>query len=117
VIEKDPDPRIQTSPDKWIRIQDPLTDPQHCLVEDRHVDGVLGVEDGKQEDVVGPLVGVAARQFLLHLHIRRHIRIEDSRFEANKTGFIFAFFRIEANQRILLHAKRIKTEANILKQK
>ena len=33
------------------------------------------------------------------------------RFEAKKTGFI-RLFRIEANQRIL-HAKRIKTEANI----
>ncbi len=41
--------------------QKTYTDPQHCLVEDGHIDGVLGVEDGEQEDVVGPLVGVAAR--------------------------------------------------------
>ncbi len=33
------------------------------------------------------------------------------RFGANKTGFI-SLFRIEANRRIL-HAKRIKMEANI----
>ncbi len=49
--------------------------------------------------------------------MRRDIRFEASmkriftRFEANKTGFI-PLFRIEAYQRIL-HAKRIKTEANI----
>ncbi len=49
--------------------------------------------------------------------VRRDIRFEANmkrnfiRFEANKTGFI-SLFRIEANRRIL-HAKRIKTEANI----
>ncbi len=48
--------------------------------------------------------------------MRRDIRFEANmerifiRFEAQKTGFI-CLFRIQANQRIL-HAKRIKTEAN-----
>jgi hypothetical protein len=53
--------------------------------------------------------------------VRRDIRFEANireyeaninRFEANKSGLL-RLFRIEANQRIL-HAKRIKTEANIL---
>ncbi len=45
--------------------------------------------------------------------VRCDIRFQanKSEYEANKTGFI-CLFRIEANRRIL-HAKRIKTEANI----
>jgi hypothetical protein len=49
--------------------------------------------------------------------VRRDIRFEANMkrificFEGNKTGFI-RFFCIEADQRIL-HAKRVKTEANI----
>jgi hypothetical protein len=50
--------------------------------------------------------------------VRRVIRFEANmkrmfiRYEANKTGFI-RLFRIEAN-RLILHAKRIKTEANTI---
>jgi hypothetical protein len=73
------------------------TDPQHCLVEDRHIDGVLGVKDGEQEDVVGPLVGIAACQLLLHLHIRRHIRFEANISEYMKRIFIRLYSAVETN--------------------
>ncbi len=68
-----------------------------------------------------PRIGIRIRKKYLQIRNtdlqNRDIRLEANmkrifiRFEANITGFI-RLFRIGANPRIL-HAKRIKTEANI----